>query len=217
MNTNQMVRSSTSYYNEYVICGKTGHTEESGYNLVIYAEKDGVRLISVVMGCEKDQEYVATQSLLDYGFNYFHPVLPAELDRSLNMDNAFTSSPLKIPTRTASILTIDATDTILLPDNVTFDMLEKRVADTENGKLITYTYQDYPLGTVSLLPGLEGNDDPMYETREEEPYVIEEVTALHSIDGWLLLSLATLLLLFILLTFILYHWRYPRKKRRKAF
>ena len=51
-NTNMMIRPSSEYYNENVILGKTGHTAESGYNLVIYAEKDGTKLISVVMGAE---------------------------------------------------------------------------------------------------------------------------------------------------------------------
>jgi D-alanyl-D-alanine carboxypeptidase (penicillin-binding protein 5/6) len=51
---------------------KTGHTEEAGYCLVASAERDGFRLISVVMGTasEKAREQETTK-LLQYGFRYF--------------------------------------------------------------------------------------------------------------------------------------------------
>jgi D-alanyl-D-alanine carboxypeptidase (penicillin-binding protein 5/6) len=51
---------------------KTGHTEEAGYCLVSSAEKDGMRLIAVVMGTKsEDQRAVESQKLLTYGFRYF--------------------------------------------------------------------------------------------------------------------------------------------------
>ncbi|MDC3032828.1 D-alanyl-D-alanine carboxypeptidase [Litorivicinus sp.] len=51
---------------------KTGHTEEAGYCLVASAERNGFRLISVVMGTasEKVREQETTK-LLQYGFRYF--------------------------------------------------------------------------------------------------------------------------------------------------
>lgn len=51
---------------------KTGHTEEAGYCLVASAEKNGMRLISVVMGTRSDEARAAeSQKLLSYGFRYF--------------------------------------------------------------------------------------------------------------------------------------------------
>jgi D-alanyl-D-alanine carboxypeptidase (penicillin-binding protein 5/6) len=51
---------------------KTGHTEEAGYCLVASAEKNGMRLISVVMGTKsKGARRQETQKLLSYGFRYF--------------------------------------------------------------------------------------------------------------------------------------------------
>lgn len=51
---------------------KTGHTQEAGYCLVASAERDGFRLISVVMGTSspaaREQE---TSKLLSYGFRFF--------------------------------------------------------------------------------------------------------------------------------------------------
>ncbi len=51
---------------------KTGHTEEAGYCLVASARKNGMRLISVVMGTRSDGARAAeSQKLLAYGFRYF--------------------------------------------------------------------------------------------------------------------------------------------------
>lgn len=51
---------------------KTGHTEEAGYCLVASAKRDGMRLISVVMGTSSENSRAAeSQKLLAYGFRYF--------------------------------------------------------------------------------------------------------------------------------------------------
>ncbi len=51
---------------------KTGHTEAAGYCLVASAERDEMRLISVVLGTASDKARTqSSQSLLNYGFRYF--------------------------------------------------------------------------------------------------------------------------------------------------
>jgi len=51
---------------------KTGHTETAGYCLVASAERQGMRLISVVLGSASEDERTAvTQSLLNYGFRFY--------------------------------------------------------------------------------------------------------------------------------------------------
>lgn len=58
---------------------KTGWTEAAGYNLVATAQRNGVRLISVVMRAESDEARVSQSArILDYGFNNFgwYVVLP---------------------------------------------------------------------------------------------------------------------------------------------
>jgi len=51
---------------------KTGHTEEAGYCLAASAVRDGMRLISVVMGTRsEDARAQETQKLLTYGFRFF--------------------------------------------------------------------------------------------------------------------------------------------------
>lgn len=51
---------------------KTGHTDEAGYCFTGTAERNGFRLISVVMGTDsEDERFAQTRKLLDYGFNTF--------------------------------------------------------------------------------------------------------------------------------------------------
>ncbi|MEJ2534034.1 MAG: D-alanyl-D-alanine carboxypeptidase [Gammaproteobacteria bacterium] len=54
---------------------KTGHTEAAGYCLASSAKRDGMRLISVVMGSASEQSRASeSQSLLTYGFRFFETV-----------------------------------------------------------------------------------------------------------------------------------------------
>ncbi len=51
---------------------KTGHTESAGYCLVASAKRDGMRLISVVMGAKTDNGRASeNESLLNYGFRFY--------------------------------------------------------------------------------------------------------------------------------------------------
>lgn len=51
---------------------KTGHTEAAGFCLVASAQREEMRLISVVLGAGSDKARTqSSQSLLNYGFRYF--------------------------------------------------------------------------------------------------------------------------------------------------
>lgn len=54
---------------------KTGHTQAAGYCLAASAKRDGMRLISVVLGSGSESNRVSeSQSLLNYGFRFFETV-----------------------------------------------------------------------------------------------------------------------------------------------
>lgn len=66
----KMMYPSDSRYYEGIIGGKTGYTSKAGNTLVTGAERNGVRLVAVVMKA-KGTQYTDTKALLDYGFaNY---------------------------------------------------------------------------------------------------------------------------------------------------
>ena len=50
---------------------KTGHTDSAGYCLIASAKREGMRLISVVLGAKSNSERTrASQALLNYGFHF---------------------------------------------------------------------------------------------------------------------------------------------------
>jgi len=58
---------------------KTGHTSKAGYSLVSSATKDGMRLISVVMGAKSARARASeSKKVLNYGFRFFETVTPYE-------------------------------------------------------------------------------------------------------------------------------------------
>lgn len=65
----KMLYTSDARYYEGIIGGKTGYTSKAGNTLVTGAERDGVRLIAVVMKSQ-GTHYADTKALLDYGFAY---------------------------------------------------------------------------------------------------------------------------------------------------
>lgn len=63
----KMMYTTDSRYYEGIIGGKTGYTSKAGNTLVTGAERNGVRLIAVVMK-SSSTHYEDTKALLDYGF-----------------------------------------------------------------------------------------------------------------------------------------------------
>jgi serine-type D-Ala-D-Ala carboxypeptidase (penicillin-binding protein 5/6) len=56
---------------------KTGHTDEAGYSLITSASRDGMRLVSVVMGTSSERARQAeNKKLLTYGFRFFETFSP---------------------------------------------------------------------------------------------------------------------------------------------
>ena len=71
-NTNKLVR----FYSGATGL-KTGFTSGAGYCLSASAQRDGLELIAVVMGCETSADrFAACKSMLDYGFANFSLVSP---------------------------------------------------------------------------------------------------------------------------------------------
>ncbi|NQX70652.1 D-alanyl-D-alanine carboxypeptidase [Paenibacillus alba] len=91
---------------------KTGSTDDAGYCFTGTAERNGMRLISVVMGTKTEPErFNETRKLLDYGFNNFEtkPFLNAkqEID-SLKFVNIKKGVQTQVPLVTKTGLTFIA-------------------------------------------------------------------------------------------------------------
>ncbi len=71
-NIKQPNRNRLLWIEPYVDGIKTGHSSTAGYCLAASGEKDGMRLISVVLGAQSDKERTnQTLSLLRYGYRFF--------------------------------------------------------------------------------------------------------------------------------------------------
>lgn len=140
---------------------KTGHTDEAGYCFTGTAERNGMRLISVVMGTGPKEEarFIETRKVLDYGFNNFAPkqvlTAKAEID-SMKTVNIKKGVQLEVPVVTQTGLTLIAKKGT--PDDqfkVTAEALDesKLTAPIEKGQVVgtakvTFDGQEH---TVNLI------------------------------------------------------------------
>ncbi len=76
---------------------KTGHTEAAGYCLVSSAKRDGMRLISVVMGTDSEESRARESlSLLNYGFRFFETHRLYGADQALTKTRVWKGDPGEI-------------------------------------------------------------------------------------------------------------------------
>ncbi len=116
-NTNKLVR----FYNGATGL-KTGFTSGAGYCLSASAQRDGMELIAVVMGCETSQDrFAACKSMLDYGFANFALVTPQlDSEASIPVKLGTAGSVSAIPGEETALL-IDKTQKGLISTEVTLD------------------------------------------------------------------------------------------------
>lgn len=75
-NINQSNRNSLLWRDSTVDGMKTGHTDDAGYCLVSSAKRDGMRIVSVVLGTSSAKSRLdGSQALINYGFRFFETKL----------------------------------------------------------------------------------------------------------------------------------------------
>ena len=146
---------------------KTGHTEEAGYCLVASALRDGMRLISVVMGAESDNARTsANQALLNYGFRFYET-------RKLYTANEILTSP-KIWKGTAEQISLGLDDDLFVTiPRGQFDNLESKYDLPDN--IIAPVQTGDRIGQLKLVL----NDKEIITT----PLVAKDTVAMAGIFG----------------------------------
>ena len=140
VNTNKLLKSYSG------ITGlKTGTTGKAGVCISASAERDGLRLIAVVLGAASGKErFQAASTLLDYGFSHFESAaaeLPADAPLSL---------PVKRGTAESVTLTYTAPERCLMPKGesstlqIALDLPQKLAAPIRAGETV---------GTVKISNG----------------------------------------------------------------
>lgn len=143
------------YAYPYLVGCKTGYTDVARSTLVSCAEKDGMKLICVVMRDENPNYYEDTISLFDYGFSNFQRVNISQTETKYNIDNAGAFyNGNDIFGNSKPILQLNQNDSITLPNTITFRDAASAISydNTAPGQaaVITYTYNDVVLGTASV-------------------------------------------------------------------
>ena len=163
---------SGKYAYEYLVGCKTGYTNDARSTLVACAEKDGMKLISVVLNDESPNQYEDTIALLDYGFNNFDKVNVSKSETKYSIDNTDSFySDNDIFGNSKPILSLNQEACIILPKTITFqDTVSTISYDTPNenqAALITYSYHDVVLGSVSVDLAISQESSYSFDTVPE--------------------------------------------------
>lgn len=154
--THKMLQTDSEYYDDRVICGKTGHTPEAGGCLISYAESGGMGLICVILGAEQPNEYTDTKALFDYGFSSFS--YAASLDLSRLADNQDISVPSFYTSAQISPYSLASTSAIVTSDlSLLTYTLEKNEDHTPAA--IQFQAGSLTLSSVLLEPEIQ-TDNP---------------------------------------------------------
>lgn len=167
----KMLKKNTSQYYSGIIGGKTGYTSLAGNTLVTCAERDGMKLIAVVLNGHQTH-YTDTKALLDFGFANFKSLPAADYDPTYtNIENDMMIAGL--PTTNLSVLTLEQDRHITLP-------ISAEIADASSS--ISYELPEYApeLAVAQITYDYSGREiGSMYLMRNEnvaaEPELIAEV------------------------------------------
>ena len=135
------------YAYEYLVGSKTGYTNAAKSTLVSCAQKDGLKLIAVVMVADSPNQFADTVSLFQYGFQNFEKVNIAENESRFHMEdgNSFYSNH-DIFGNSKPILELNKTESVILPKTIEFSDLKSEIsyedlAENQAVKII-YSYKD---------------------------------------------------------------------------
>lgn len=160
------------YAYEYLVGSKTGYTNAAMSTLVSCAEKDGMKLIAVVMATDSPNQFADTVSLFNYGFHNFEKVNISQNETKYNIDHTgifYTDNNIFGSSR--PLLSLDTTASLLLPKTITFSELTSQISyqtrEENQAALITYSYNGQYLGTASV--NFSGNNQHSYTFEDTSP------------------------------------------------
>ncbi|MBR2275592.1 MAG: D-alanyl-D-alanine carboxypeptidase, partial [Lachnospiraceae bacterium] len=162
------------------IGGKTGYTRDARQTLVTCAEREGMRLICIIMKEEAPNQFHDTAALLDYGFDGFMKVNISENENRYTLNSAtFFHTNLDIMGSSKPILTLNTTDYVIIPKTAAFEDLAVGVSYDNlpagavatlqysyNGQVVGYTAIEYADDTVAPF---DFSNIVRYQSRDEIP------------------------------------------------
>lgn len=190
---------------EGVVCGKTGYTSNAGNCLVTLAEKNGSRLLTVVLKSNGNNGvYSDTHKLLNYGFDNFDSVVVGHANEfvdNIEIDNGMLPyASVVIENDVNYILKSEDMDRIQKKINISED-LQAPLAKGDVVGNVEYYLDDTLIGSGDLVSTIDVDAAPPVRLYQR------------ILDKWYLLVFA-LLIIFRLL--YLYNKSKRRRKRRSS-
>ena len=216
------------YAYEYLVGCKTGYTNAARSALVSCAEKDGLKLVCVVLHDESPYQYEDTISLFNYGFSNFDEINISQTETKYNIDNnGFFYSDNDIFGNSEPILSLNKEDCIILPKTADYkDTVSTISYETENANqaaVITYTYNDVFIGSASVDLATSTKesysfDEVQENASEAESEIPEEPSFIFinviKVALWILGIAAVIALIILIRAFVKNYHFAPRNNRR---
>lgn len=207
------------YEYPYLIGSKTGYTDVARQTLVSAAEKDGVRLVCVILMEEAPYQFEDTVNLFDYGFNNFSYSKVSDFENTYASDSDYYQDA-----HNASLITLNTDVKILLPNNtdysyITSDITYRDSADPYFAD-VNYYFNGYYIGStgLSFTPGTTSIDAIKLANTNGKDI---EVTVINVkiVAIWMVIILAGILLLIRLFIFLkkMYYKHKERVKRSQKY
>ncbi len=144
-----------------IVGGKTGYTDLARETLVTCAERDGMKLICVVLKEESPEQFTDTVTLFNYGFNNFRAEKVADIDkRYMPNDSLFFESDNDVFGKSGTILSLNKNDYIILPVNASVEDTDYEISydlspaeQTKAGNVLAkviYNYNGTPIGSARV-------------------------------------------------------------------
>lgn len=141
---------------------KTGHTSNAGNCFTGTAERNGMRLISVVMGTKSDKaRFVETRKVLDYGFDNFETkqIVPPKT----TVVGTETVTVKKAKNTEVPVVT-DQAVSFVVPKGADTNAVQPQVALADESALIAPLKQGTKVGTVTYSFKAPGMDQTLEKT-----------------------------------------------------
>ncbi len=231
-NKDKMLKPTSDYYYQYAIGGKTGFHDDAKNTLVTCAEKDGVKLISVVMKANGyNQAYTDSKTLLDYGFSVYKdnkvytagtytdkiPVYQTYLSEDYNVGELNVTVAGDVSAKLPSFVSANDVKTKAVIDYGKDNTANKIYAPIKEGDKVgtmEFTYKDKTIATADITASnsVESKSDKQLA----EMKLINNVkSVLHTILNALIFIIPIVIIIIILLVVRNNINKKKKKKRRK--
>lgn len=154
LESNKSITNFKAYAYEGLDGLKTGHTSRAGYCFTGTAVRDGMRLISVVMGADTEpHRFTETKKVLDYGFNNFE-IKQVVAPKSV-VAGSETVPVLKGKNKEVSVVTDEAVS-FIVPKGTVSPEVTTTVETNDPATLVAPIEQSAKVGKVTYTYKVEG-------------------------------------------------------------